>query len=117
MKHKLKQLLIEAATKGEIISYRTAANHLSLRFSEKHGGYGVSFFDTMIEIGEEELLAGRPPINVLIINHTDHLPGPGFFKWYKKRSGVKFKIRNSIETERLAKQLQELCFEYWQQAN
>lgn len=117
MKHSLKQLLIEAAVLGKTITYREAANHLKVRYSEKYGGYGDAFFNLMLEIGKEEILANRPPINVLIVNASDQLPGPGFFKWYKKVSGVKFKIRDASETATLAKKLQTDCFTYWSEAD
>lgn len=110
-KNDIRKALLYAANKGRTTYYSDLANSYQIP-KIKNNGYEKRFYYILEEIGEEELKAGRPPINSLVVKIADNLPGKRFFSWYQEQHGIKLTWKND-DLAKLAFKCQKECFDYW----
>ena len=68
------------------------------------------FLTTLVEIGKEEIDAGRPPLNGLVRNRR--FPEEGFYKKYTEWF-PNFKKKHIMNNEKFDQRLRTECSEYW----
>jgi hypothetical protein len=70
--------------------------------------------DLLIEIGDEELALGHPPINCLAVNNKrDSIPGPRFYFWYSQTFNEWIGMKSIPAKKELLDSLIADCHDYW----
>jgi len=105
----VRAILVEAARRGEAMSYAETLNRLGLGFSRPKMR---TLCRTMDRIDEDGRAAGEPGLAVLVVRAADGLPGQG---WWTTR-GEALGYRGQWEgpaAERLIAREQRAAFRYW----
>jgi hypothetical protein len=113
MQIQVKDALIKCAIKAKTIGYIELVKLCNRGIFDYQVG-GV-IMDLLIDIGNEECLAGRPPINCLVVNERkDSLPGARFYHWHCDNSGDWVDMKSRDSKKDLFDRLAAECYEYWQ---
>lgn len=105
----VRELLVEAARRGEAMSYSETLNRLGLGFSRPKMR---TLCRTMDRIDEDGRAAGEPGLAVLVVRAADGLPGQG---WWTTR-GQALDHQGAWEgpaAHKLVAREQKAAFRYW----
>lgn len=107
---RVRALLIEAARRGEAISYSAMLAALGHRFTRPKMR---ALCRTLDRIDEAGLAAGEPELAVLVVRESDRLPGQGW--WTGGRALVLGHdgAWTGPAAEALVRDLQDDAFRYW----
>jgi hypothetical protein len=109
MKNLIKSALFEAAQNSKTLTYSQLAKKVGVK-RIPDVGYPKSFYEILEQIGNEEMVAGRPLINSLVVRLDNNMPGKGFFTWLKLNAKSPDYRKSKRE---LINQVHENCFQYW----
>jgi|FLYN01.1.fsa_nt_gi hypothetical protein len=82
VKAEIRQLLVEVARTGQVITYSDLTSRLQTAYLHYHSHILARL---LVEIGWEEVEAGRPVLPALVVTKQTGLPGHGFFKLAAER--------------------------------
>jgi hypothetical protein len=78
----IRQLLIDVARAKQVITYSELTSMLQTAYLHYHSSMLARL---LVEIGGEEVEAGRPVLPALVVTKQTGLPGHGFFKLAAER--------------------------------
>lgn len=78
---RIKEILVECATKSSLIEYGKLSNELRGAISP------IKLNEPLGEISLRCIKNGVPPLSVLVVNHDTQRPGEGFFTWVAAQMG------------------------------
>ncbi len=103
---RIRKLLVDAAGRGEAVSYSEMLGQLGFRFTRPKMRTLCRTLDT---IDAEGRAKGEPELAVLVVRESDRLPGQG---WWTGRSDYKGEWTGT-NALRFVKKLQKRAFDYW----
>lgn len=106
---RVRAILIEAARRGEAVSYSQLLGELGHRFTRPKMR---AVCKTLDAIDERAAAAGEPELAVLVVRESDRLPGQGWWVGAEASRGYKGPWTGA-EAEAFVRQIQERAFEYW----
>ncbi|MFN3779248.1 MAG: hypothetical protein ACK4SI_09665 [Brevundimonas aurantiaca] len=99
-------LLIEAAERGEVVSYKALAIHLERALgvsfiSPRHMGHPAgSLMSRLLEVEP-----GAPLLNFLVVRRDDLQPGAGAIPYLRRRYGLKGRLSAHVRREHIQREL------------
>ncbi|MBH5321192.1 ribose-phosphate pyrophosphokinase [Aurantiacibacter sediminis] len=104
---RIRALLLEAAKRGEAVSYSEMLGKLGFRFTRPKMR---TLCRTLDAIDETARANGEPELAVLVVRESDRLPGQG---WWTGRTDYRGEWTGR-EALRHVEKLQQQAFDYWQ---
>jgi len=106
---RVRAILIEAARRGEAVSYSQLLNELGHRFTRPKMR---ALCKTLDAIDARAEAAGEPELAVLVVRESDKLPGQGW--WVGATASRAYKGSwTGPEAEAFVRGIQARVFEYW----
>jgi hypothetical protein len=106
---RVRAILIDAAKRGEAVSYSHLLGELGHRFTRPKMR---AVCKTLDAIDAKGAAAGEPGLAVLVVRESDKLPGQGWWVGTEASRGYKG-AWTGPEAERFVRDLQARVFEYW----
>jgi hypothetical protein len=78
----IRQLLIDVARAKQVITYSELTSMLQTAYLHYHSSMLARL---LVEVGAEEVQAGRPVLPALVVTKQSGMPGQGFFKLSAER--------------------------------
>jgi hypothetical protein len=106
---RVRAILIDAARRGEAVSYSQLLGELGHRFTRPKMR---AICKTLDAIDQRAAAAGEPELAVLVVRESDKLPGQGWWVGAESSRGYKGSWTGP-EAETFVQEIQERAFEYW----
>lgn len=106
---RVRAILIDAAKRGEAVSYSHLLGELGHRFTRPKMR---AVCKTLDAIDAKGAVAGEPGLAVLVVRESDKLPGQGWWVGAEASRGYKG-AWTGPEAERFVRDLQMRVFDYW----
>jgi hypothetical protein len=106
---RVRAILIDAARRGEAVSYSQLLGELGHRFTRPKMR---ALCKTLDVIDQRAAAAGEPELAVLVVRESDKLPGQGWWVGAAASRGYEGSWTGP-EAEALVRQVQERVFDYW----
>jgi len=107
---RVRAILIEAAERGEAVSYSQLLGELGHRFTRPKMR---ALCKTLDAIDQRAAAAGEPELAVLVVRESDKLPGQGWWVGAEASRGYKG-AWTGAGAEAFVREIQERAFRYWQ---
>lgn len=106
LRDEMRQLMIEAARRNQIITYSELCAALKTAYLHYHSPQIVKLLD---EIGAIEHAAGRPILPAVVVGKQSGIPGAGYFKI----AGERPQAEGSVDPKAIWEADLQLVFDYW----
>jgi hypothetical protein len=106
---RVRSLLIDAARRGESVSYSELLGQLGHRFTRPKMRALCKTLDSIDSAGA---LAGEPELAVLVVRETDRLPGQGWWTGTSETRGYNG-AWTGAEASIFVRDIQQRAFAYW----
>jgi hypothetical protein len=106
LRAEMRQIMVETARRGQLITYSELCATLKTAYLHFRSPALVRL---LIEIGSEEVKAGRPVLPAVVVSKQSGMPGAGYFKI----SGEPGDLEGSADPQATWEADLQRVYEYW----